>query len=82
MGKGDPKPKLQCDKRHDQTITVRVVQVPRNEIHKHCGKHGGGCFKNGVIHIPIIEGLQDHCGVQTLGHEIMHVLGYQHGADD
>ena len=65
----------------DQTITVRIIQVPKPDIKKYC--HGGGaCHKiiGGMhtIYIPRLYTDNDFIDQQKLGHEMQHALGMKH----
>jgi hypothetical protein len=65
----------------DQTITIRVIQVPKKRI-KHFCRGGGACHKvvGGMhtIYIPRLMTDNEPIDQQKLGHEVHHALGMKH----
>lgn len=63
----------------EKRISILVRQVPANRIHEFC-KGGGGCYdtERGIITVPTINGWTDTIGIESLGHEVYHALGYHH----
>ena len=69
------------------TQTVAYVSVEWStpgRIATECGPtpHAGltviACYKDGRIIMRKIEGWNDHEGLETLGHEVLHALGGKH----
>ena len=69
----------------DQTITLRVVQLPVKEIQKICGQKGAGeCHvydsrtKVHTVYIPRLTSDYDYLNQNLLGHAVHHALGMKH----